>query len=300
METQTPKKPFYKRPWGFIALVAATPVVAIALLLAYIVGSHYFNYFSDASKLPPEARWLLEHMSEQRRIEDMVENAEKYRQLPCAKVQILEHAYCFDRSRMGNMSIYTSRQSGKFRAFQFFFISEILPTDKTAVGYEHAIKRVTLRKADRDYGVTGENEIVFSDPHRFVYHSTVGFREDQTERGKYENIYRELLLNSNNKLVDISPFQRPAFGLANSDERVFIEDNAPVAVVTLHTDEYLKSAGISWKYTGKIVTYAPAWQPFYIGFSFRTEHGASRDEVRHRYIKVAKEIWQFLEDSKLH
>jgi len=201
---------------------------------------------------------------------------------------------------MGNMSIHTNRKSGKFSAFEFIFISNILPTDKTAVGYEHAIKWVTLRKANSDHDVIGDNGVALSDPHRFVYNSTVGFREDQTERKRYDDIYRKLLINSNNKLVDISPFQRPVFGLANSDERVFIEDNVPVAVVTLHTDEYLKSTGISWKYTGKIVTYAPAWQSFYLSFYFLTEHGVSRDDVRHRYIRVAKEIWQLLEDSKLH
>jgi len=298
MQTQTPKKPFYKRPWGFITLVAATPVVAVALLFAYLVGSHYLNYFVDASKLPPEARWLLEHMSEQRRIEDMVENAEKYRRLPCAKVQILEHAYCFDRSRMGNMGIYTSQPNEEFYAFKFSFISEILPTDKTVIGYENAIGWVNLRRADNAYDVIGEGGIAMSHPHRFVYVSTVDFREDAAEREKYENIYRGLL--KSNKLVDISPFQKPAFGLVNSDERVYIEDNAPVAVVTLHTDEYLKSTDIRWKYAGKIVSYGPAWQPFYINFHFQTERGTSRDEVRLKYIQVAKEIWQFLEDSKLH
>jgi len=195
MKTQTPKKPFYKRPWGFITLVAATPVVVAALLLAYAVGSHYLNYFVDASKLPPEARWLLEHMSERQRIEDMVENAEKYRRLPCAEVQILEHAYCFDRSRMGNMSIYTLQQSGKFEAFKFSFISEILPTNKTSIGYEHAIPWVSFFKADDD--IIGENGLALSIPHRMVYNSIVGFREDKGEREKYESIYRELLRNNN-------------------------------------------------------------------------------------------------------
>jgi len=87
-------------------MVAATPVAVIALLFAYIVGNHYLNYFIDASKLPPEARWLLEHMNDRQRIEDMVENAGKYRQLPCAEVRFLQDTYCFDRSRMGNMSLH--------------------------------------------------------------------------------------------------------------------------------------------------------------------------------------------------
>jgi len=300
METQTPKKPFYKRPWGFITLVAATPVVVVALLLAYMVGSHYLNYFVDASKLPPEAKWLLEHTSERRRIEDMVENAEKYRRLPCAEVQILEHAYCFDRSRMGNMSIYTSQPNGEFYAFKFSFISEILPTNKTSIGYEHAIPWVSFFKADDDYDVIGENGLALSIPHRMVYNSIVGFREDEAEREKYDKIYRELLQNSNDRLVDIVPFGRPYLHSIHSDERVFIEDNVPVAIVKLDTDERVKWRDSGWKYTGDISPYAPAWQPYYLEFGFQTAHGASRDEVRLKYIQVAKEIWQFLEDSKLH
>ena len=281
-------------------MVAATPVVVIALLFAYIVGSYYLNYFIDASKLPPEARWLLEHMSERQRIEDMVENAEKYRKLPCIEVQILEDTYCFDRSRMGNMHIYTSRPNEEFYAFRFSFISEILPTDKTAIGYEHAIPRVSLFWDDSDYDITGKNGIAFSAPHRFVYHSTVGFREDEADREKYENIYRELLQNNDNKLVDITPFQMPDLGSIHSDDRVFIEGNVPIALVNLDTDERVKWRNNGWKYTGQVIRYAPAWQPFYIEFYFRTKHGSSRDEVRLRYIRVAKEIWRFLEDSKLH
>jgi len=299
METQTPKKPFYKRPWGFIALVAATPVVAVALLFAYMVGSHYLNYFVDASKLPPEARWLLEHMSERQRIEDMVENAEKYRRLPCAEVQILEQAYCFDRSRMGNMSIYTLQQSGKFEAFKFSFISDTLPMNKTAIGYEHAIGWVALRKANSDYNVIDESGKTLSFPHRLVYKNVVSFREDEAERERYEDIYRELLRNNNGKLVDITPIQRSS-PWPTSDRRVFIEGNVPVAIVDLDTDENVKSRDSDWKYTGEISPYAPAWQPFYLKFGFQATHGASRDDVRLKYIRVAKEIWQFLEDSKLH
>jgi len=297
---QPPQKPFYKRPWGFIAIVAATPVVVVALLFAYIVGGYYLNYFIDASKLPPEARWLLEHKSEQQRIEDMVENAEKYRKLPCAEVQILEDTYCFDRSRMGNMHIYTSRPNEEFYAFRFSFISEILPNNKTAIGYENAIKWVALRKANSKYDIIAKNGIALSIPHRMVYNSVVDFREDEMERSKYEKVYRELLKNNNNNLVDFTPLLRQKLGSIHYDERVFNEDNIPVAIVDLDTGERVKWMDGGWKYTGKISPYAPAWQPFYLEFGFQATHGASRDEVRLKYIRVAKEIWQFLEDSKLH
>jgi len=303
METQPPKKPFYKRPWGFITLFTAflwSPVILVALLLAYAISHNYLSYLIDASKLPAEQRWLLEYMSDRQRAEDMVENAEKYRRLPCAEVQILEHAYCFDMSRMGNMSIHTNQKSGKFSAFEFIFISNILPTDKTSVGYEHAVKWVFLRKANSDYDVIGENGLALSIPHRMVYNSIVGFREDEAEREKYDKIYRELLQNSDDRLVDIVPLGRPYLHSIHSDERVFIEDHVPVAIVKLDTDERVKWRDSSWKYTGRISAYAPAWQPYYLEFGFRTTHGASRDEVRLKYIQVAKEIWQFLEDSKLH
>lgn len=296
MKMHKAKKPFYKRPLIIIAIIVSSPVVAVALLLAYALGSHYLNYYIDASKLPPEERWTLKYLSDNERIEDMVENPEKYRKLSCMKVEILDDAYCFDRSRAANMSIYTMQQSGEFEAFKFSFVSEVLPTGKHPSGYEHVVNWVSLRQSKGEYYVTGDNGEALSTPHRMVHRAIVGSRADKYEREKYEKIYQTLMQNNNNQLVDITHLENFDLHQARSDERIYIEDNVPVAKVDLYTDEHSKN--YSFKYMGSII-YAPAGHSLYMRFYFRTNYGVFRDEVRHRFIKLAKEIWQFLEDSKL-
>ncbi len=110
------KKPFYKR---------LLPIVSI-LIITLIGGFFYYA----TNSLPFEAKILLKHLNKQKRTGDMIDNPEKYQNLPCLEVQAGKDKYCFDRSRVSSVSIYDKPQSDEFQALKFQFISKLLPRSK--------------------------------------------------------------------------------------------------------------------------------------------------------------------------
>jgi hypothetical protein len=116
-DKQKTDKPFYKKPVLMLFFTITT------VFWTPIIYDKYYTYYST----PKEHRWYFKPMKPYDRMEDMMDNPEKYQKLPCLEVQAGKDKYCFDRSKIRNIVMYNKPQSTEFAHLRFDFISKLLP-----------------------------------------------------------------------------------------------------------------------------------------------------------------------------
>ena len=247
-------------------------LIKIALAGVFILGIIGIGVLMFLMK--PIAKELLQSMDEERNIEYMIN--EKYQKLPCFNAQVDEDTYCFDRSRITNMKIYTKLPSAEFYAFQFTFVSKIVPKHNNN---QNVIKYVSLDA--KDYTLQD-----------FIYKKiNNGDAKKTSSKNVDDKKYADFIHKNNNKLADITSFE--GFAATFNDKTfVLIENNIPIAYIQTRSNEY-------YKFIGDIVGYQKLGQPLTLSFQFLNNTGENIEDVVMLYISVADEIMQFLADSKV-
>lgn len=258
MENKENKKPFYKRP---------LPIISI-LVIALISGFFYHA----VNALPFEARMLLRHLNEQTRTDDMINNPEKYQNLPCLEVQAGKDKYCFDRNRVSGASIYTKPQSDEFQTLKFQFISKLLPKPKDK-------KEYTLG----GIYVESFSEFGYSNLHTTAYYRLKHFSKKNNE--PYEIIVKK----HNNKILEVGKWVNQT-----DTAYVYIKDNIPVAYIVA---EYNTAA---WKHSIRIREYRKSKDEYPIYFNYWTRIETTREQAIKKAVDIAEEIYQFLQKSQIN
>jgi hypothetical protein len=225
-----------------------------------------------ARKLPPEAKFLINHLNSEEIMKDMINDPEKYKKQPCFEIEFNKEKYCFDRSRAYFEKKYIDRITKEDESAVVYFLpkvlSNFLPKDREV--------RVDLRvdKYHRDD---------FNEPERLANASI-------KDNSKKEVTFKKLVKNSKNgEFIEITSLMEKDW-IFKQNHFVTFSNNRIIGLFRVGSSE-------SFKYTGDIMFQHPK------NFNYFEVHFVSNQPTQKEFLQtaldIAQEFNQFLSDSKV-
>ncbi len=246
------KKSWFKKPLLFFATI---------FLLILGLG------FWTAKKLPPEAKFLVNHLESEEAMKDIINNQEKYKNLPCFEVDFNNEKYCFDRSRAFFEKKYVNHTTGEDESAVIYFLSKAL---------SH------LPPEDREVRVDLTVD---------KYHGDVNEPEHFVRSAVKENLKEEKIVDKSNnyEFVEITD-KLKSERLFKQKHFIFLSKGRIVARFRVGSSNY-------YKLTGDIIFQLPK------DVNYFEIHLVSNQLTEGEFLKillnVAQEFNQFLSDSKV-
>lgn len=225
-----------------------------------------------ATRLPLEARFLINYLKSEEVMKDMINNPGKYKNQPCLEIEFNKEKYCFDRSRAYFEKKYVDRTTKEDESAVIYFLPKALlnfsPEDREA--------RVDLM-VDK-YHIDDVNE-----PERLVKAAI----EDHSKKGI---VFKELTKKSKNgEFIEITSLMKKDWIFKENHFVTFSNDRI-IGLFRVGSSE-------SFKHTGYIIFQHPK------DFNYFEVHLVSNQHTQKEFLQtvldIAQEFNQFMSESKV-
>lgn len=249
----------YRRKWGikkFLKRVVES-ITLIIITIIVVVG----------------VLGLLGHFTEIKDpVEEMVNNPQKYKNMPCFEIEFNKEKYCFDRSRAYFEKKYIDRITKEDESAVIYFLPKVLshlPSEN---------REVTIYLHVDKYHRDDVNE-----PERLANASI----KDHSNK---EISFRKLVKNSKNgEFIEITSLMEKDW-IFKKNHFVTFSNNRIIGLFRVGSSE-------SFKYTGDIIFQHPK------DFNYFEVHFVSNQPTQKEFLQtaldIAQEFNQFLSDSKV-
>ncbi|MES2961493.1 MAG: hypothetical protein V4694_03815 [Pseudomonadota bacterium] len=250
----------YRRKWGikkFLKRVVESVTLIITTIIVVVGVLVLLGHFTEI-KDP---------------VEEMINNPQKYKNMPCFEVEFNKEKYCFDRSRAYIENKYVSRTTGEDESAEIYFIPRILSN----FPIEHREVRVYL-KVDKHH----RDDV--NEPEYFVR----GAVKDDSREGK---VFKKLIDKAKDgEFVEITKMLKSDWLHGGKKHFTVIFNSRIVLSLIATSNKYFKFIGQT--------TFQSPIQAIYFEFQL-VSNQSTQQEFLKTLLDVAQEFNQFLTDSKV-
>lgn len=242
----------------------ATSAIIFLLILGFV--------FWITKKLPLEAKFLINHLESGNIMEDVLNNQEKYKNLPCFELEFNGDKYCFDRSRAFFEKKYLNPTTKKEEGVVVYFIPKVLS------GFPPENRSIRI-----DWRIDEYHRDNINEPEYFV-------RSAINDSSKNYKLYNEFIAEAaDGRFIEITNMMRPE-RISGDEHFVFLSEKRIMARFQIDLSSH-------YKMYSQVVFHDPTKKD-YLMFGLGSNH-----QTQVKFLKtlfdVGNEFNQYLADSKI-